>query len=245
MTLKLIIILTNDTALFPLSCFNDSFLAEFTKEDIESESYVFDLAFLSQPNFHKQSLSLSSDVMLFVEPHKCKFTVGLLNINALISKFDEIVFLLNKQLLDFFLINESKLDDNDDDSLFNHSNYLMLRRDRTSSGGGIVLYIKKNITIESVEIHDSFEIISIIVTLDDNQKQGIIAGYRSNAISNVDSFIDKLESLTINLINICDGLIILGDLNINMLISDNKKLLDFCHSFGYHNTIFEGTRLNL
>jgi hypothetical protein len=35
---------------------------------------------------------------------------------------------------------------------------------------------------------------------------------------------------------------LMGDLNINMLV--NNKLYDFCHSYGYQNTIFEGTRLN-
>jgi hypothetical protein len=34
----------------------------------------------------------------------------------------------------------------------------------------------------------------------------------------------------------------MGDLNINMLV--NNKLYDFCYSYGYQNTIFEGTRLN-
>lgn len=155
---------------------------------------------------------------------------------------DDIAFILSKQLLDILLINESKLDNNDDDSLFNNDNYMMFRRDRTASGGGIVLYIKKNLRIDSIDIHESFEIISLIITLGDNQKQGIIASYRSNAISSVESFINKLECLTLSLTNICDGLIIMGDLNINMLV--NNKLYDFCYSYGYQNTIFEGTRLN-
>ncbi len=34
----------------------------------------------------------------------------------------------------------------------------------------------------------------------------------------------------------------MSDININMLL--NNKLYDFCYSYGYQNTIFEGTRLN-
>ncbi len=56
---------------------------------------------------------------------------------------DDISFILSKQFLDIFLINESKLYNNNDDSFFNNDNYLMVRRDRTASGCGIVLYIKR------------------------------------------------------------------------------------------------------
>ena len=105
-------------------------------------------------------MSFSSEVTVIIDPHKSKFCVGLLNINSLVSKFDDIAFLLSRQFLDIFVINESKLDCNDDDSLLSNSNYLMFRRNRSSSGGCIILFVKKSIKIESIEIHESFEILA-------------------------------------------------------------------------------------
>ena len=55
-------------------------------------------------------------------------------------------FLLNQQLVDILVINETKLDEKDDISQLEHPSYSILRRDRLiNKGGGVMTYVKKNL----------------------------------------------------------------------------------------------------
>ena len=81
-------------------------------------------------------------------------------------KFHEIVFLLDLQLIDILVINQTLLDQTIDSNLFESSSYQLIRRDRTTGiGGGFMVYIKKSILVKSIIIDDVFEIISFIFVL--------------------------------------------------------------------------------
>ena len=99
----------------------------------------------------------------------------------MVNKFYDIVFILNKQLLDIFVLNETKLDEHVDSSLFEHQFYAMLRRDRhKNGGGGIIVFIKKSLVYSNTQIDplNSNESISFIVNLSNDVKIGVIATYR-------------------------------------------------------------------
>lgn len=52
-----------------------------------------------------------------------------------------------------FVLNETKLDYYDDESLFTHDKYICNRRDSgTNRGGGVLIYIKKSINISNVSL---------------------------------------------------------------------------------------------
>ena len=72
----------------------------------------------------------------YLTKYRNNFSVGVLNINTIINKFHDIAFILNKQLLDILIINESKLNKNINDSLFTTNHYDLIRRDRLTDGGG-------------------------------------------------------------------------------------------------------------
>jgi hypothetical protein len=76
------------------------------------------------------------------------YTFSSFNIHSLLNKFHEISFILDLQLIDILVLNETWLDQNIDNNLFENSFYQMIRRDRTTStGGGIIVYIKKSIQV--------------------------------------------------------------------------------------------------
>ena len=82
----------------------------------------------------------------FCKKYSAHFIISLLNINSLKNKFSDISFLLNQQQVDILVINETKLNDLIDDSIFENVFYQMIRRDRPDSGGGgILVFIKKSI----------------------------------------------------------------------------------------------------
>lgn len=168
-------------------CVNES-------DDVEVDTFL-DKAFTSANNKHPLSPSMKffeSDVSNYLLKYNNNFSVGVLNINTIINKFHDIIFILNKQLLDIFIINESKLDKDIDDSLFTTNNYDLIRRDRlTDGGGGVLIFIKKNLVRSKTEItiESLNEIVNFIITLPENKKIGIRPPYRQK----VDSFFDEVD----------------------------------------------------
>ena len=137
-----------------------------------------------------------------------KFTnnsrISSLNINSIDAKFEDILFFLNGQLVDILVINESKLSEKNDDSIFQHACYDFYRRDRPrdvekkGSGGGVVVYVKKNLSSYCVTMDNDSEIISFITNVD-KQKIGVLACYRPPYPNNEQSFFESVNKILTNL----------------------------------------------
>ena len=67
--------------------------------------------------------------------------IASLNLNSLRKHIDEIRMLLANYLFDVFAINESKIDSTIPDSEINIPGYKIIRKDRNTHGGGLVIYI--------------------------------------------------------------------------------------------------------
>jgi hypothetical protein len=122
----------------------------------------------------------------------------------------------------------------------------MIRRDRsTSSGGGIIVYIKKSILVKSIIIDEFFETISFIFQLTNKFQISVIACYRpeSKFYSELDFFNHLLSKLK-KLEKMSDDVFIVGDLNNNILVNSDNSLINFCSVNGCVNTITKGTRIN-
>ena len=64
-----------------------------------------------------------------------------LNVYSIRYKFNEAHCILSEGLVDIFVLSETKLDDSFPNSQFHVSNFSMYRKDRTSHGGGLMVYI--------------------------------------------------------------------------------------------------------
>ncbi len=125
-------------------CVNES-------EDVEVNTFL-DNAFASANSKHPSSPSMKffeSDVSNYLLKYNNNLSVGVLNINTIINKFHDITFILSKQLLDIFIINESKLNKDIDDSLFTMNNYDIIRRDRLTDGGGGVVALALKVSCKT------------------------------------------------------------------------------------------------
>ena len=73
--------------------------------------------------------------------------VASLNVNRLIGKLDQIKMCLDNHTPDVFGLCETFLNNNVDNQLVQHKNYVTERKDRLSgkSGGGILCYVRENI----------------------------------------------------------------------------------------------------
>jgi hypothetical protein len=164
-----------------------------------SNSSFMNTGFNCQKNSKVSLLSfapLQQQIINFCISLKKSLTISSFNIHSLQHKFHEIVFLLDLQLIDILVINETWLDQSIDSNLFESSFYQMIRRDRsTSSGGGIIVYIKKSILVKSIIIDEFFETISFIFQLPNKFQISVIARYRpeSKLYSELD-FLNHLSS---------------------------------------------------
>lgn len=73
--------------------------------------------------------------------YKNNFKIGHLNVNSILGKVDEVINLLYECAFDILFITESKIDGTTSSSLFAHSQYRIIRRDRKRGGGGLLVYI--------------------------------------------------------------------------------------------------------
>ena len=123
-------------------------------ESDSSDDSFLNQAFTANPKktLDFESTLFEDEVTDVQKDTKNNFKISLLNINGIRNKFGEIIFILNKQLVDVLVINESKLTPLDDTSTFQHLNYELLRRDRlTDKGGGVLVYVKKILNYYQLE----------------------------------------------------------------------------------------------
>ena len=82
----------------------------------------------------------------------------------------EIDCILKTRKFDIILINETKLDETNPASFYKNIHYNILRRDRggSSKGGGILMFIRKEIKIVKAENSIDFEIISTTLLFGSN-----------------------------------------------------------------------------
>ena len=108
--------------------------------------------------------------------------------------------MLNSQLVDFLVINETHFNVDDDSSDFAHPSYKLIRRDRRENpnkknqgGGGIAVYVKKNIILVESFKDPTIELIRFIM-IDSNKKRiGILACYRPPHPDNEEEFFENLD----------------------------------------------------
>ena len=79
------------------------------------------------------------------------FKIASLNVNSLLKHIDEIRHVLLSAFFDIFAINESKIDELIPDNEISIPGYNLIRKDRNRAGGGVVLYIRDNISFSNRE----------------------------------------------------------------------------------------------
>ena len=79
------------------------------------------------------------------------FKIATLNVNSLLKHIDEIRHVLFSAPFDIFAINESKMDELIPDNEISIPGYNLIRKDRNRAGGGVVLYIRDNISFSDRE----------------------------------------------------------------------------------------------
>ena len=148
-----------------------------------------------------------------------------LNINSVRNKFPEISELLNVNLCDVLFLSETKLDQSFCDGQFRLDDYKMFRNDRNEHGGGLMCYVKSDVTHRrryDIEYNENGIESMVIEHYLNKSKCFVICIYKPPAtnVSYLKSAIDVMCSKCL-----LEGqfLNLLGDFNVNFM--DNSHVL--------------------
>ena len=183
-----------------------------------------------------------------VLPSKCGFKLASLNINKLTTHLDELKIFLVSNDIDVLAFNETKLNEYITDNEVSISGYDIVRRDRTTyGGGGVCFYVKKsiNFSVRNDLCMGSLENLCIEIRKPRSKSFIVATWYRPpnslvSIFSPFEELIGKLDSLNTEFY-------LLGDLNCNMAASqfdsDTRKLLTITDVYGLQQLITEPTRI--
>ena len=171
-----------------------------------------------------------------------RLIIAHLNINSLRNKFEALNTII-KDKIDILCITESKIDTSFPQTQFAIRGYKSpIRRDRTTEGGGIIVYIREDITSKRLENlpfnKDHGEGIFIELNLRKN-KWLLFVGYNPKK-ERISQYINNVQSIMNKYINNYDNIIMMGDFNCDFNIKVNK-LQEFCETYNLKNIVKEPT----
>ena len=139
------------------------------------------------------------------------------------SKVDEINKILNSRKFDIISLNETKLDENTPD-IFKSNFYNFIRRDRTSHGGGLLIFIRLEYKIVCQEIYNDYEIIFFQLLIN-GSLNNFISCYNPHTKFTKD-LLNYLENVILLKIDLKLNLFIVGDFN-NDFLSLELNLMQY------------------
>ena len=180
------------------------------------------------------NLDPSSNIENIRSKNPNRLIIAQLNINSLRYKFDSLVEILPSNI-DILLISETKIDSSFPTAQFKIG-YTTHRLDRNSNGGGILLYVRKDIpsTLLNTELLIEGFCIKInirkkkwLLVCTYNQNKNLISNYLKETGENLDNYSSKY-----------DNFILLGDLNSE---PTESAVRDFCQIYDCKNLIKDNT----
>ena len=173
--------------------------------------------------------------------------VASLNVNSLLKHIDEIRIMLSNHVFDILVINESKIDPSIPDSEINIPSYKSIRKDRNRNGGGVVIYVRQQISFPDRNdlVSDSLEMICIEIERPHSKPFLLSAWYRPpnselNIINEYELFLFKCDSES-------KEMIIMGDLNCDFGKSPpdtyTNRIISLNNLYQMVNLINEPTRV--
>ena len=188
-------------------------------------------------------------LMKMLKSTRCENPTNLIiahvNVNSIKTKFEYFHDILRKGLLDILCITETKLDNTYADALFRCTGFKCYRKDRSSSSGGMLVYIREDIPhnrLEKCEINDQschFENV-LFQFQTKNSKFKLACVYKNPRVPS-GKFLQLssqfLDAMTLD----GDEIVMLGDFNIDMLTANNEVSNELCDIYGLENIIVSPT----
>ena len=162
-----------------------------------------------------------------------RIIIGHLNINSIRNKIDNLADIVSDKI-DILLITETKIDKSFPNTQFLINCYSEpIRLDRTAHGGGLLLYIRKDITFKNLNLKFSgIECIFSEITL--SKTKWLLIGFYNPDKSLITKNVSILERNISHYLSSYENILILGDFNAEM---NNETMANFSTLFNLRNLI--------
>ena len=165
--------------------------------------------------------------------------IGQLNINSIRNKFHFLESEASKHL-DILLISETKIDESFPSAQFLLDGFSRpYRLDRCANGGGILLYVRDDISsclLTEYKLQDNIECLFIKINIR-KKKWLFCCSYNPNK-NNISKHLHCLSKGLDTYISQYDNIMLLGDLNVE---SSDPVLNDFCNVYNLFSLVKEPT----
>ena len=150
--------------------------------------------------------------------YKFNIKIGYLNINSVVNKVDEVKELLNTNIFDILFLAETKIDSTVSSHLVSYPGFRTIRKDRKKGAGGLLAYIRNDLSAYRRLKLESSNIESIYLDVKGcNNSRFIVCGcYRSPTKCKESDFLASLSTAAENMYNTRKDLLLLGDFNMDM-----------------------------
>ena len=177
--------------------------------------------------------------------------IGNLKINSVVNKIDKFKEFLNRNMFDILSLAEAKIDSTVSSHLVSHPGFRTIRKDRKKGAGGLLAYIRNDLSAYRRLKLESSDIESICLDVKDSNNSRFIvcACYRSPTKCKESDFLASLSTAAENMYNTRKELLLLGDFNMDMYENRDEgrfpdiRLVDFCNRFCLSNRINEPRRV--
>ena len=142
-------------------------------------------------------------------------------------------------MFDILFLAETKIDSTVSSHLVSHPGLRTIRKDRKKGAGGLLAYIRNDLSAYRRLKLESSDIESICLDVKDSNNSRFIvcACYRSPTKCKESDFLASLSTATENMYNTRKELLLLGDFNMDMYENRDEsrfpdtRLVDFCNRF--------------
>ena len=162
-----------------------------------------------------------------------RIILGHLNINSIRNKIVALEDLV-KNDIDILLISETKLDNSFPPAQFIMNSFsIPYRLDRNSHGGGLLFYIRNDITTKRLPlIEGGIECISLEINI--SKKKWLLMGIYNPHKSNISTFLSGLNKNLGHYMPYYDNVLLIGDFNSEM---SDESMDEFCSLNNLYNLI--------
>ena len=151
---------------------------------------------------------------------------------------------LIRDKVDICFLSETKIDESFPNSQFQINGYKLFRRDRTKFGGGLLLYVREDISCKILQNYcnsiDDMELLLLEFSI--KATKWLCIGLYRPPNQNEKCFVENLSKLLSKLSCQYDQIVLIGDFNLTI---ENKNLKILMSTFHLESLIKESTCFNL
>ena len=163
---------------------------------------------------------------------------GQININSVRNNFEQLIYIVNNEI-DILMVSETKLDDT-----FPTAQFLMqgfstpFRNDRTSKGGGILLYVREDIPCKIIKTETDAYYEGFFIEINLRKKKWLLSCSYNSHKNNIGTHLQIIAKTLDKLIASYDNIILLGDFNVE---PEEAKMSEFLNMYSLKNLVSQKT----